>query len=466
MSTPLQMIDRSLTLRKPVDALVLVPTNNRLSPLGRKLYNVLLYVAQTNLRNMDGIPPATYMFSAPLLDLLRVCNAEQSFSTAKQYLQEMRESSVVWDSPDSNAELQHKGFQLVSEAQFTKKNGVVMLHWALPPTIVEMLADPYRWANIDLLVMLKLQSYVSLALYDVCAKYRTNPSRLTCRRDVDWWCAILSSTPAAIDPETGKRKVQEWRKFKNKHLNSAIEEINEKSDLHITLHEFKEGKAIRFVQFEVEPKNNDARSISSEAGRQLPMNPDAESYAKRLGLTNMRELRGHADKHGTGKVLEALLALEARQAQQELDLVKSPAGYLRFLLDGDEANTLAPEDVRQVDRIERDIIPAQPNITQAAAIAKARRLAEAELPSTPMDYALKRRQEVLLELTAMEESELRGWIKSYMEALSVQGMLTPAVKNRLNSKDWKVGMAKAGLVNFYGTTKYGQGWLIRPQQEI
>ena len=116
MSTPLQMIDRSLTLRKPVDALVLVPTNNRLSPLGRKLYNVLLYVAQTNLRNMDGIPPATYMFSAPLLDLLRVCNAEQSFSTAKQYLQEMRESSVVWDSPDSNAELQHKGFQLVTIA--------------------------------------------------------------------------------------------------------------------------------------------------------------------------------------------------------------------------------------------------------------------------------------------------------------------------------------------------------------
>ena len=52
--------DGSNTLRKPVEALVMVPRTHKLTPLARKLYTVLLYETQKTLKKMVSIPPGNY----------------------------------------------------------------------------------------------------------------------------------------------------------------------------------------------------------------------------------------------------------------------------------------------------------------------------------------------------------------------------------------------------------------------
>ena len=64
--------DGSNTLRKPVEALVMVPRTHKLTPLARKMYTVFLYVTQQTLKQMGAIPPGNYLFEAPLVDVLRL----------------------------------------------------------------------------------------------------------------------------------------------------------------------------------------------------------------------------------------------------------------------------------------------------------------------------------------------------------------------------------------------------------
>lgn len=92
--------DGSNTLRKPVEALVMVPRTHKLTPLARKMYTVFLYVTQQTLKQMGAIPPGNYLFEAPLVDVLRAAGAEGQNTMAKTYLAEMRKIEVSWDAPD------------------------------------------------------------------------------------------------------------------------------------------------------------------------------------------------------------------------------------------------------------------------------------------------------------------------------------------------------------------------------
>lgn len=445
-----------VNLRKPVEALVMVPRTHKLSPLGRKMYNVLLYVSQMTLRAMNGVPPATHLFSVPLVDVLRICGADSQNTMAKKYLAEMRRTEVVWDSPDSNAELQQVGFALLSESRITKRNGVTHVHWALPPTLYESLADPHRWATIDLLVLSRLTSYAAIVLYEICSKYRNNPTHLTCRRSVSWWVELLSSTSHPIDPKTGERKLREWRKFKNAIVNDAIKEINEVSDLYITLIEGKDGgKAVKTVQFTVDVKRSDSKTNPGldSIGSQGNLSADVTDFAHRLGVQGIEDVVHMAANHGEEEVIRALHALEARQQQLELPLVKSPSGYLKFLLND------APVVAREVE--ETPPIPAEVTLLRE-------RVPEASSVLTDDKEQRDRwvqgqRDAMLAELLGMPAEELAIWLKAYADAMKAKGMLTVSMQRRLANPDWCVGAVKIGVVDFYGQAKQGSSWLQYPE---
>lgn len=435
----------------------MVPRSSKLSPLSRKMYNVLLYLSQMTLRNMQGIPPATHLFEAPLAEVLKICGAENQNEKAKKYLSEMRRSEVVWDSPDSDAELQQIGFSLLSETRIVKRGGVTWVYWALPPTLYETLADPDRWASIDLLVLSKLHTYAAIVLYEICSKYRNNPTHVTCRKDPAWWMELLSASPFSIDAETGLRKLPEWRKFKSKFVVGAIDQINQSSDLLIELLEDRGGgKALKTAQFRVTVKQA-AGAVESPANK-TPIDPNVVQYASRLGVTGDKELVSWTRDHGADAVIEALKNLEERQKQQNLPLVRSPSGYMNHLM-GQKKKTA--QEVTEA----MDLPPAKVILAQAGKPSEPTPNVQAPsmggVPShqTAEEAVLQvRREQIFREIMSLSEEERQKWLKAYAESMRSKGCLTLAITRRLARADWYVGVVKHGVIDFYGSAREGQGW--------
>src|SRR3990167_8355799 len=69
-------------LRKPHEMIVLVPRAKRVTLTGRRIYNALLQMAQSRLQAMGSMPPADFMFEAPLPAILRTTGSSGEDRTA------------------------------------------------------------------------------------------------------------------------------------------------------------------------------------------------------------------------------------------------------------------------------------------------------------------------------------------------------------------------------------------------
>ena len=418
----------------------MVPRSHKLSPLSRKMYNVFLYLSQVGLRNMQAMPSATHLFEAPLADVLRLCGAPKQNHGAKVYLAEMRKTDVVWDSPDSTAELQQVGFSLISESRISMRSQTTWVHWALPPFMYEALSDPERWASLDLLVMSRLNLYGAIVLYEICSKYRDNPTRVTCKKSPEWWMELLIATPTAIDPVSGKKKFPEWRKFKNKYLNPAIAQINEASDINIELLEDRGGgKSLKTAQFLVEIK----RVKQLEDRVELPkINPDVVRYAKELGVDGAGELEAMSAQHGENQLMAALHRLEERLKQINLPLVKSPSGLLRHYM--------KPDSITATELIDKAPSPSEEK-TQATFFTDPKRNHDEERITALREAYFK-------EILQLSFSDLSNLLSAYRRSLIEKNMLTPATERRLNPENWRTGAVKFGVIDFYALAKDGSAW--------
>src|SRR3990167_3277989 len=240
-------------LRKPHEMIVLVPRAKRVTLTGRRIYNALLQVAQSRLQAMGSMPPADFMFEAPLPAILRTTGSSgEDRTAAKPYRSEMRGLEVDWESTAPGEGVKWRGFSMLSEVAIEIRNGENWVSWSYPPTLMAALKEPARWARIDLDILAKLGTYAALALYEICARYRDNPSGLTSRKPVQWWADALSPAPAGSER-------REWRKFKNERIKDAIDEINRETDLEVELIEHRQGRAVVEAQFAVRRRRPTAR---------------------------------------------------------------------------------------------------------------------------------------------------------------------------------------------------------------
>lgn len=443
--------DGPIKLRKPIETLVMVPRTNKLSALGRKMYNVMLYISQQDLMAMPSVPSATHMFKAPLVEILTVCGAKNQNGAAKKYLAEMRNTEVVWDSPESTAELQQVGFHLLSETRLTTQGGVIWVHWSLPPTLYESLSDPERWGTMDLRIMSRLSTYAAVALYEITSKYKDNPSKKTCRKPPEWWMEALIASPAPIDPETGKRKLPEWRKFKNKTLMDAIETLNQESDLNIELDEDRlYGKAVTSVQFTVKKKKVPKLLQASEAEDRM-LSQEILEYANKLGIVETATLKTMTRSHGDEAVMAAFRTLHERMRQTHLPLVRKPTNYLKTILGDEDEQQQDPEN----EVVERRETPGAKSASLTSATSRPVEVTEVERQEA---WVKAQREEIAQRLQTMELEEQQRWIGAYTKYLEAKGQLTLAVKRRLAQPDWFVGAARAGMIEFYAQTELGEDW--------
>lgn len=324
-------------LAKPNELLVMIPTAGRLSPLSRKLFNELLFEGgrQFQARLERGEPMlAEETFEARLASLTaNLPGAPSSWTTAaKNHFHEMMSTLVEWESVDKTTLTEEWGeMPLLSVSKIIKRGNDLFVQWAFPPEVLVALKDPAFYTKLNLQYVGQLRTYAAISLYEICSRYRTNPSGVTCVQPPDWWVEALSGRSVRV--VTGRKlrdappqPKREWRKVKSESVLDAIEEINSKTDLTIQLIEKRTGRAVTAVQFGVQRKR-----MPEDKKASLPA--DIVQKAVAVGVT-LRELASIAKSvHGGIETVRAALSrMEQRSGRDDLVPIENPSAYLRSMV--------------------------------------------------------------------------------------------------------------------------------------
>ncbi len=441
-------------LRKPHEMIVMIPRSKRVTLTGRRLYNAMLQVAQARLAAMDAMPQADFMFEAPLPALLRTTGSSgEDRTAAKRYLREMRGLEVDWESTAPGDGVKWRGFSMLSEVAIEVRNGENWVSWSYPPSIMTVLREPQRWASIDLDVLARLGTYTAVALYEICARYRDNPSGLTSRKPAAWWSDALNQAPGGADR-------REWRKFKSERVRPAIDEINRETDLEVELIEHKQGRAVVEVQFAVR-----RRLAASRTGAGLPEPVDANLVlrAESLGIREIK-LEGLLTEFGDERVRQQLEVLERRVANNRLSPLDNAYSYLRTLLrtetvaatgtSAQPAQPLPAPPPRVAELVrpagERDMPPAAGSAPTAGRV-------EID-PEVQARWLNARIAEVRQELVMLAPEERKVWVDRAIQELSAKGSLSAIIVRRASQGDVLHGLLGSVVVRLYASATHGENW--------
>jgi hypothetical protein len=435
-----------LKIKKPVQSLVLIPKKGKLSVVARKLYNVILHstIAQIAEFELQGKEvPADHLFEGRLIDLVMPIQVGQSDlrARAKEYLQQMSEIRLDWEAPDARGNVKWTNLSLLAEAQLEKENpddqkSDVIARWAFPPTIFKELRHPEMYAQISIYQIAKLSTYEAVALYEICARYRTNAAGVTSLQEPLWWIKALSNKVPDIDPKTGEPKWREWRKFKDEKIKKTVVEINEQTDLNIELIERKEG-----VQFAVKRKSSEFLPAPNR------LNPEIAEAALMLGL----KLTDIAALIRNGQSELGLKAAFAKMAKQDPASISRKLAYLNKILE--EVNSFIG-DGQTTAQYEQTVLPA---LTSPR--------------SEPLNIALsfkeERRAQIRKEFSQLNKVEQRPFAYAGLAELKMNKMANPSMSLRVEAGQWDAApILFAKMVDLYAVEKYGVNWFVEPSNDV
>ncbi|ACT52073.1 replication initiation protein [Methylovorus glucosotrophus] len=232
-------------LKKAVEAIAIRPTRGRITMLVRKSFNVLLHQAME-----QGTDKEVYKIRLAEL-IANVSPDSNDYETFKTYLRKMNATQVEWHSTSDGGAENWGVSSLLAEAEVinSKKDGYV-LEYSFAPKIKKRLLDPEVYTHIIFRFQSVLRSNASLALYEICSRYATNPSNLTMRHPWQWWRPVLTGTP----DQEAEGEYGEYKYFKRDVLKPALNEVNKLTDLDVELIEHKIGRRVDEVQFRVTAK--------------------------------------------------------------------------------------------------------------------------------------------------------------------------------------------------------------------
>jgi hypothetical protein len=427
-------------LRKPHEMIVMIPRSKRVTLTGRRLYNAMLQVAQARLAAMEAMPQADFMFEAPLPALLRTTGSSgEDRTAAKRYLREMRGLEVDWESTAPGDGVKWRGFSMLSEVVIAVRNGENWVSWSYPPSIMAVLREPQRWAAIDLDVLARLGTYTAVALYEICARYRDNPSGLTSRKPAAWWSDALNQAPGGADR-------REWRKFKSERVKPAIDEINRETDLEVELIEHKQGRAVVEVQFAVRRRMSPSRV---PAGGPAPVDANLVLRAESLGIREIK-MEGLLHEFGDERVRAQLDALERRVAHPRLPALDNAYSYLRTLLRNETVD--APSAVAAAPVA---VPPAVPVVASGPAPGAARGATEADAQARWLNARIA---ELRQELVQMPPDQRKVWVDRAIQELSAKGALSAIIVRRAAQGDVLHGLLGSVVVRLYACATRGDDW--------
>lgn len=410
---------------KPVSALAMVPKTGTITRIGRQAYTLMMFVAREQTVEDDE----TGLFGAPLNSVIRGYDGSTgSVKELKKHLLSMVTHVVEWQSP-SPAETEEWGAcGLLSQVILKKKNGENWLYWAYPPALRQEMLYPLRYAQIRRSTIAKFRSHAGLALYEICARYKDNPSHRTSKQHWHWWLPVLTGKPIPKEIKT------EFRFFNRDTIKPSIEEVNEVSELTVTVHEYKVGRSIEFIQFEVHLKEESSAKDSKAI--------DLSKVARAIQLGIDPEIaEDHFIRHGELAFAKAIERLETRLAMPGTPVLSRHA-YLKSLLTGRIIDKPTSEEY-QPDLIEKIVIKKADPGLQAQANLREREAVKLVIV-----------RDELQKLNAVALAQLLSELKSNF----VERKMSQAVMKRLEEGNWESALIMGELARFYWKRTRGTDW--------
>lgn len=431
------------TLNKSVMALAIQPLNTALTLTGRKVYDVMLHIAQTNPSGDDG------GWSYPVAGIMHGYGSKTKASERIQrYIELMVQTAVVYrplaaseasmtldgfDLPPGKTIEEARTFTLLAEARLYRRGRDWWVTWYFPPTIREQLLNPGRWAQIELSSVARMSTYTGLALYEITARYKESPGGLTSRQTPEFWMEVLR--------EGGELKKREWRKFKNELLMPGIQEINEVTELKVELVEHRTRGAVDAVQFKVSRKPK-----PEMAGREM-VDVSLVIQAQRLGIKE-HEFDAMVVKYGAARVADGLASMEAYAYNPAKKIVNGVA-YLKTVIGNQEKDQVGQAQMFTDDTVlseeERVFAPSE----------KREEIDRAELLKAWMAAKMKA---LKLEFGSMPKSEQDRWVEMATPAILQLGFMTPNMRTRVLRKEWESPLISGHVLRVYAASKHGPEW--------
>jgi hypothetical protein len=415
-------------LRKPVFSLALVPQNSKITALGRRTWNVLLHLAQS-----QGLEQET--FRAALTDIVRGLDYNSGdMKIIKTHLRSMVSTLVEWQSPTSGEWQTWDVCGMLSHARLSKERGQVFVEWSYAVNMRHELLDPEIFAKLSLDVISQLGSHPAVALYEICSRYIGVGQ--TARKAWSWWRPVLLGRP---DDE--RLQKLEYRIFKRDTLRPAIAEINAVADIEIEMLEFKSGRFVSDLQFTVRKKPQKTLALQQRSAAE-PVDVAVLASAQRLGIDHARVER-LIDEFGEAAVATGLEAVEKRASSAFPEPLRDPLRYLKSVLPGHAAEQLQVVHVKEQADIEASV---------PAALPPSEKLAQWE-----KRWLAERIEHIVREIGGLAQERQADLVEGLREAL-VRRNAHPAVIQRLSAKGWTHGMVRHEMVSFYATAAYGENW--------
>lgn len=413
-------------LKKPVNTLAIVPQNRKITALGRKAYNVMLNIAQT-----QGVEKESY--KAPLSEIVSgIDYGSNDLELIKKHLRAMATTSVEWNSPTTGEGAKWTVCTLISHATITKEGNQNFLEWGYAQPLRQELLSPSVFAKLSIGMLSQMHTHAGIVLYEICTRYKKIGR--TSRQNWRWWLPVLTG-----QPNSDKLAKTEYRFFKRDTIKPAIAEVCSITDIEIELVEFKEGKSISELQFLVRPKTQASLPLK------MPPKPVDLSIIKKAVDMGISEEKAEElfTKHGDVAMREGLMELEGRVASAFPGPVRDPYRYLKARLSG--------EQQKQIE-VQIDPIVAE-RIAQAESGKK-----QIELKASWREEWMRRRREhvtsLLRETSSAHITDLETELIRELEEKNSH----PSTIKRLQTSGWDHAIVRHLMIDFYAKAVIGEEW--------
>lgn len=336
---------------KPVEAIYIKPTKGAITLSMHRMFNLLLAKAHDEGGEQQSYRVAVSKLGSDL--------GTQSNNTEflKDTARKLTSTIVEWDVVTQQGKRKWGVSSMLASAEL-EEGGI--LEYSFSKHIKEKLLRPEIYARLNLRLQNKFRSRHGLALYEQCARYRNNPTRLTAQLPWQEWSAMLS--PSAGESQYSK----EWKYFARDLLRPALAEVNAiADDFKIEALIAKEGRRVTTLQFRLLVSNQATLDLKTEPHL---FDPDLRLRMERLGVP-MVKIRLAFSEFEESSVRAALDYTERRVRSNAGVPVVNPAAYFLDALhrrygESPTAAGAAPEE-REVVGLEKRELREQFNIERA-----------------------------------------------------------------------------------------------------
>ena len=444
--------DDPALLLKAVNTLAIVPKSARITTLGRKTYNVLLYQAQDQGLERE-------VFRAPLDTLIKGLEFDShDHALIKKHLRAMVSTTVEWQSPTTGEGSTWNVSGLLAHAKLSKEGGQVWVEWSYAVNLKQELLEPTVFARLRLEIISQLRSHAGVALYEICTRYKDIGR--TARQAWRWWYPVLSG-----NPPSDKLAKLEYRIFKRDTLKPAIAEVSAITDIEIELVEHKQGRFIDEIQFRIAPKRQASLALARPP---QPVDLALVARAQRLGLGD-EAAEDMVAVHGEEAFRAGLDSLERRLASSYPEPLRDPTRYLRALMPGEAARAqkrsaeLEAEAARAAGDDRGGTSGTGANAAgapagRAEALGPAARDLQAKRQARWLaEWTRRRHEQCAADIEALSAEAQRELESSLLAALQAR-QAHPSLTKRLVASGWQHPMVRHEMLRHFGAASYGPGW--------